>query len=408
MPEYKILQGGRINNTDSVLPTQQNIPRDDSQLGALGRTLFAGLKGVEDIHPLSYKREEIPGAPWYLQPPKSSKLSSVLLGELGVSPEQDLGPQSGVEGYAHKLARFGPASLALGGLPALATTAVGAIPSSILQQLGASEGIQDIAQLGTELGVGFLPQKVVQKLPEWAQKSFGKLPTISKAVRESQEKLKGTAVKNYVAEPIISTMDNIVENLGTEVVGVQDKVNEALKIVSDHIFKGKMNPQKAVRIRRSIDKIYRQLPKESAAEYIQPLRNSIQDFFSLYSAENPQFYKNLKSRDKLTQLKHMQTIIDKSAPLLDIPVFGGLSKMAKSFYSKVIGSTVGETERFLRGIAGNSEARKHYFNLAQAAGKNDPALFAKSIINLKSTLEPEEEKESISKKYKIIQGGKLS
>jgi hypothetical protein len=259
-------------------------------------------------------------------------------------------------------ALFGPATLARSG--------AGSIVGGAARNIGASEGVSDLAQLGTEFGLGLLP-------------SFGKIPTINSAQKSAQSVLENTKAEPFAASIIKNSIRSVEDKLGREADSkVKNIVTDAIETLQNNITNKKINPHHAYEIRHSIDKIGKKLSSKETADYIKPLRNGINDFFAAYSAENPTFYKNLTARDKLTQLKHMGSFIDNFADQLkSVPL---LPKAIK--YS--LGGFKIPTQ-VIKGIATNSEARKHYFNVFKAAINNDPGLFVKNIENLGSNFMPE-------------------
>lgn len=311
-------------------------------------------------------------------------------------PEEALQPEglvtSGLQRFARSAAPAATLGGALSGLPgvlsALTTTGLGAGAATGAKALGAPESIQDIAQLGTELGYGL---------------KSGKIPTVSK-----QQKIEDTLARAAVkpgtqasAEAISKSLHEVGNKLATEVSEKSaKKIRHALETVSNNMTRGKINPVDAMDLRKKLYSLTKELPTNVSAEYIEPLTKGINNFFAVYAAENPKFYKHLNARDKLTTIKHMNSVL---ADTIDHLQLGGsvLGKAAKSIVNKIIGpvervvrgvvsgkqtnvelakqglENLGSSERFIKALVGNSAGRKVYFNMVQAAAKNDPALFIK-------------------------------
>ncbi len=104
-----------------------------------------------------------------------------------------------------------------------------------------------------------------------------------------------------------------------------------------------------------------------------------------------QFFKHLKAGDQLTQMKNMTSVVDKFVKNIELSSLPGISalKYPAQFLAAPI---IGSTEKFLRQIYNNPEAKKYYFNAVSAAAKQDPTLFIKNLQNLKTEF-PEEFKE---------------
>lgn len=319
-------------------------------------TGLSALKGIEST--LSFIPETLLG----VKAPHP-KPSEIIQEKAGLTPEY-LEPRNVGERYAQRLAGFAPLA-ATGGLSALGRTAAATGVATGLGEIGLPEPIQDIAQLGTEIGLGL---------------KSGKIPTI-KAAQKAEDTLARAAVKpgtKVNAELITNTLNGIERELGTEVSEkYANKIKHVLQTVGENIIKGKIEPAVAIDLRKKLYKLGKELPTHVSSTYIEPLTKGINNFFSVYAAENPAFYNHLKARDKLTSLKHMNLYTTKMLDSLQLnKVPGG------QFVTNIINYIGKESERFIRGIASNSAARKYYFNAVVSAAQDNPNLFVKNINKL--------------------------
>lgn len=339
-----------------IASTSENIKRIGAGAG------LQALKGIESLATF------LPGLIG-ITPPE--QLPSQIISEQ--SPEY-FEPQNIGERYLYRLAEVAPGSALLGGLKALPLSAAGSGAATLLGEAGFPEQAQDIAQLGTEVGLGL---------------GFGKIPTIKsvKKVEDSLARLAVTPATQISGNSIINAMNKVEELLTTETSEpIKKQIKHAMETIGNNFTREKINPVKAMDLRKSLYKLGNKLDPDIAANYIQPLTKSINDFFAVYSAENPKFFKHLTKRDQLTQLQYMQPFISQAIDAFSkLPVVGPYLKDATKFLGKI----AGEPERILRGIAVNPSARKYYFDAVSAAVSNNPYIFIKNIGNLSGEIETE-------------------
>ena len=296
---------------------------------------------------------------------------------LGYTPEQ-VQARSFPESTAQRFLERAPLAGTLGGLSGLGLSAVGSVPGAAGEYATGSKGFGDILQLVSELGLGLAPQAALRKLPggNAISKTIGaEIPTLNKASKTAQTALEQVQSAPHEAQSISSALKDVSKKLGTEVrTGVRNTVTKALETIGENISKKKISPHDAVELRKNLYKLGRELGPDDAATYINPLTKGIKEFFTSYSAENPAFWKALNTRDRLTELKHMNSKIQDFAGLFS---FGNRS--AKKIIDAVISPTLGKGERFVRGLINNTEARKLYFDMASSAFKNDPSAFIKAF-----------------------------
>lgn len=337
-----------------------------SQLGRLGT--MAGLNALKGLESVFIGLPGLLG----IKPPHPAP--SELIQELGnISPEY-LEPQNIGEQFLQRFSAYAPLA-ATGGLGGLARTAAGSGIAAGLGALGAPQAVQDIAQLGSELGLGFATRKI---------------PTI-RAAQHAEDVLARAAVKPRTlahAPQIQSALMNIENKLGTEVSEkYATKIRHALGTIEKNLTQEKINPTTAMDLRKKLYKLGNELPEHISTEYLQPLTKSINDFFSVYAAENPTFYKHLNARDKLTSLRNMNTLTESFAKKLNLENVPGLNLV-----SNIVTSIGKEGERFVRGIIRNPGARNYYFDVVSAAAQNNPTLFIDNLKNMAQEL-PEFRKE---------------
>lgn len=340
-------------------------------LGSLAKSGLLGLGslfGMEEPHARLVREGKL--SPEQGQVPDIAQL---LQQKSGYTPEQ-LQPQNAVENFVQRFGSQAPLA-ALGGLPGLASTAIGSGVASGLGALGAPEGLQDIAQLGSEIGYGI---------------SRGRIPTAGSAQKAAYEKALASAgeSKSSIA-PIQQSLADISNKLATETTKkVSEEIRHAATIVEGNLDKltGKLKVKDALNIRRKLGETYEGLSK-NAKPYINDLRNSLNDYFAVYAAENPQFYKHLKEADKLTTMKHMQSVVDKFAQGIVNTVPGITGVLGKGAVKLVLAPTLGISEKITRNVATNSAARKHYFDVVKGAATQNPALFVNSLRKFETSTE---------------------
>ena len=381
MPEIQILRGSKINN----IPTKSQIPSTgQSQPGIVGRTLLTGLRGLEaPLHGISSLLQYL-GEPGLI---RNQTTSQDVMQKLGIQ-ESQLEPQSFPETVLHKFAQTAPLALVGGGFPAVARSAFGAIPAAGLKEAGAPESIQDLAQLGSEVGLGLYQ---------------GRVPTIPRAQKIQYELAKKAIPegKQYISKPLTQAIFDVEKNLGTEVnESIHKKITHALETIDKHMSGGtSINPSTALDLRKKLYQYRRTLPKEGQP-YIDSLTKGINDFFGIYSAENPEFFKHLKTADKLTEIKHMGSIINQ-----------GIDKLREFAPAKLgnlglIFKPAGYIEKLGRSLIKEPVARKHYFEAAKAAAQEDYGSFIRNLTNLI----PEKEREEIQSpksNIKVLRGHKI-
>ena len=335
------------------------------QLGKTGLLGVGSLFGMEDPHKKLVEQGKL--AP-------QEYIADILQKKSGYSPEQ-LQPQNAAENFIQRFGSQAPLNALFSGIPALASTALGSGAAAAAGSLGAPEGLQDILQLGTEIGRGLYK---------------GRIPTVNSAQKNAYEKaaLSAGEITSKIA-PIEKALGSISQKLTKETIkSVSEEVKHAFQTVEGNLDKlnGKLKVKDALDLRRKLGETYDTVSK-NAKPYLNELRDSINEFFSIYSAENPQFYKHLDEADKLTQMKHMRTTVDKFADLLASSLPGVLGSSAKTF-TKLFGvPTLGFLEKISRNTLNNPVARKHYFNVVKGAATQNPALFINSVRKLKSNMD---------------------
>lgn len=349
--------------------------------GLLG---LGSLFGMEEPHARLQREGKL--SPEQAQIPDFAKL---LQEKSGYSQEQ-LQPKNAAENFVQRFGSQAPFSGLLGGVPGLISTGVGSTVASGAGSLGAPEGIQDLLQLGTEIGAPFAIRNIPQvkkalkagEVPEQISKYLGKQPTI----KEAQKTAYGKAGKlggedSSIIKPIEDSISSIEQKL-TKITDedVVKKVNFALEKVDANLNKLNSNikVKDALELRRNLGKTYNKASTD-AKPFINELRNSFNDFFAVYGAKNPAYLKALNHADRLTEFKNMKTYLDQLITKLRLDKLPG-----GELTTDVINFAVKGLEKGTRGIAFNSAARKYLTKAVLAGAKDNPALFMKNIENLNS------------------------
>lgn len=205
----KILQGGLKS---SVQP--------ETNLESLKRvgigTGISGLQGLENLFGLIPSGLQALGIkPVGFGGQEPQKFSELLKEQYGLTPEY-LQPQNLPESVLQKFAGKAPIA-SLFGPASLATSGLGSLVGGGLQQLGAPEILQDIGELGSEIGGGY---------------KLGKFLTPGQAQKAAYAQTKAAIPKGKIvqAQPLINALTNAEEKLGTEVSKeVSNKIKNALR-----------------------------------------------------------------------------------------------------------------------------------------------------------------------------------
>ncbi len=300
-------------------------------------------------------------------------LSQLFQQKLGYTPEQ-LQPQNATENFIQRFGSQAPINALLGGLPAVASTALGSGVASGAGALGAPEGVQDILQLGSELGYGL---------------GKGRIPTAGSAQKKAYETVAKLAGEDTGSVGRIQyALHEAGKKLGKETTKkVSDEITHALATVEKNVsqMNGQLKVKDALDLRRKLGETYETVSK-NAKPYINDVRNSINEFFSDYSALQPKFFKALDKADKLTMMKHQKTVIDKFADLIVDKLPGVVGTTAKAAVKVVLSPTVGKLEKLGKNIISNPVAVKHYLDVAKAASTQNTALFVNSLRKLDDAL----------------------
>lgn len=336
----------------------------------------AGLSALKGLENFFVGIPELLGA---ALPPGQQRLSQLVEEKAGITPEY-LEPQSFPEKALQRFAQSAPLAATLGGLPQAALTGIGSLAGAGAEQLGAPEIVGDIAQLGTEL-VGGRLKPFKGKVPT--------IPTVKEAQKAEYDLSKLAVPKNTAAQAtdITKATDEVSRLLETETSRkISKEISHTLEQIGQNITREKINPVKAMELRKALYRQSRSLDPSVSVNYIQPLTRGINDFFSVYSAENPLFYKHLKTADKLSELRNMSSYLAGIFDYFKLNKFPG-GEAGKAILDK----TLGHGERFFRGLLTNSAARKYYFDAIKAASAQDPALIIKNLEKTADTLFKKEE-----------------
>lgn len=322
----------------------------------------------------------LPFLPKAEQLPTGEQLGSQLKETLGI-PQVE--PENLAERFLFRAAETAP-SAALAGT-GLLIPALGSSVGAVAEEFGVPKELADVAQLGTEVITSALR---------------GKIPTIrsAKKIQDSLVRIAGQPGTKEKATMFSNAVNEVGKALETETSRkVSKQINHLLKVADENLTKGKIDPVKAMDLRASLYNTAKELPENLAAKYINPLTKGLNEFFAVYAAENPTFYKHLTARDKLTMLNNMNLVTKNFIDKLGLSIIPG-----GKITSEIIGNIIGEGERFIRGIATNSAARKYYFDAVLAGANKNPTLLAKNLNNLANEM-PEIKPQEISESGWIIE-----
>lgn len=326
----------------------------------------------------------------------------------GFSPQQ-MEPQGVVERYAQKGLKQLPTA-AIFGPAAMARTAVSGIPATAVGELGGPEWLQDLTQLGADLGIGYglgkLAQrsaKAAEKAGTFAEKGFPSAPLgleklegmaqqqfrAYKAAEElvpNAEKFGAGAVVKGIVESTKRIGTEVNKKLRNEVVDVIQQVKKNFSRVFDavtgEVGEELLNPRTGMALRRSINDLIRK--NDDLFPHLEPIQNGIRDFFTQYSFSNPRFYDQLTKADKLTMAKNMPSLISEFIGKIPMPsgILGSLGGGIRDVVKGAFGATVGSVEKFARNVITNDVAREFYFNMANGIAEGNPAVVLKGISDL--------------------------
>lgn len=370
-----------LNNTENVEPSN-----DSSLLQRLGH---AGVRGILNPIRLGKSALELVTSPIYNQIIKSmpeevqqkiaertQRENAGIEKNIGRFYSEQNAPQSTLESIGQRFLEGAPLTAAFG--PAnLLRSGIGSIAGGLLERGLNSPGLGDIGQLATEIGLGIVPKSAYAKAGNIGKKvgelTAEKVPTISRGIKSAQHIMESTPVKEYGGSAIKDAMKNVTDRLLTEPdQAVAKKINDTLELI-DKNFTGKnINPLTASSIKAKINRASQELKPSVAAEYIEPLRKGFNDFFAMNYAQNPTFFDALNTRDRLTELKHMNSFIGRILEATPI-----VNQLPKKVLDKL--DILRSPTRLFKGLATNQEARKHYFNVVKAIGTGDAGIIGKSL-----------------------------
>ena len=348
-------------------PENQSEETFPQQLKRVGiATGVKSLQPIQDIGNLLFKNAPQPVD--YLK--KQFNLSN-----------EYLEPKSGYERLVQRFGQGAIPSALLGGVPGLALNAVGSGAASAAGELGAPEALQDVIQLGTEIATG----RGASKIPGIGKTlAKTKIPTVREAQKAEYELAKAATAKSLPtkASSISKAMNEVGLALESETDPKTHKaISHALEALGKNINADKINPSKAVELRKNLYRQGNKLDKAVSATYIQPLTKGINDFFVQYGAENPTFYKHLNKADRLTEFRHMTSYLGDLVKKLDLGKIPG-GKLAEEATSYILSNL----EKTAKGAATNPAFREYLTKSVRSAGKNDAVSVVKNITNLAELL----------------------
>ena len=346
----------------------------------LTKLISKGLGGPDILTPISEALQYLTG----YSGNNPIQANEVLKSATGTTQEQ-FEPQSTPESYLQRVLKLAPTAALTGGLGAVTNSAIGAVPATAAQYLGASPLVQDIAQIAGEVGAGIYK---------------GKVPTLKGEQKEAYKRAKSFG-EGKGAQASLST--EVSESITNKIEYAKNKIG--------NLIQGKdINPNQLFEARKKLYSLRKTVP-ENAQHYLDDLTKGINDLFTVYGAENPDFYNNLKLGDKLTQIKNTRSYIQDFIEKIPDKFLGRFTSLIKGPLKYIIGKAVGGGEKLFKNLYNHPVARSHYFNMAKAASQNNPASFLKAVEDFEKVFREEEPEFSKPKKsglkIELLSGKKI-
>ncbi len=308
--------------------------------------------------------------------------SEIIKERAGLTPEY-LEPQGNLESFVQRFAQYAPLA-ATGGVSGLGRAALGSAAGAGVKALGLPESLQDIAHLGTEIGSSIYG---------------GKIPSL-KSVQKQEYDFAKAALKpgsKVNADVINKALQSVESELGTEVGGkTAKKIQHTIKTIGENMTRGQIDPVKAMDLRKKLYQESRNLPDVVNKTYMEPLIKSINEFFTVYGAENPKFFDHLSTADKLTQFKHATSYIGDFADKLNLSKIPGVGAA-----SDVVKYLLSNGEKYATGFIKNKPARHFMAEAITAAVQDNRQSFIKNINNMAKKM-PQLQEDMEETEYEII------
>ena len=438
---FKLIRNGevleqpeRAKPTSRLFEAAQQPQSEETWPGAVGRNIGSGLlKGAQNVVDLSryfYRPEEVAEKFGPLPEHIKQNIKQPLAQKFGVS-EEFTKPRNWFEEIGQGTISKAPPTVAAvlsggGGLPALLKSlgigALGSTAKTVAKEFGQPEWAQSAAELGTEIGAG-LATGNIPTLTSKARQGYGEIkklpasqqaavPQINKSIKETEDLLK-TEVSGKITDKVQSAV-NKIGNL----INKSPKLDSAGQIIKDAagnpIVSESASPRQLFDARKSLYRLQKELPLH-AREYIKPLTDGINNFFAEYGTTNPEWYKHLSSSDKFWQLKSMQSSLgDMVEKYLPVATKGEVGPFISQTMGRLVGSTVGGVEKFLRRIYQSPVAREHYFDVFKSIVQQDPTAAKEAVDSLADMFGeqptvaiPSKREEKKVGKFKIIRNGSV-
>ena len=278
--------------------------------------------------------------------------------------------------------RFGSSApfAALGGLPGLATSAIGSGVAAGAGELGAPEGLQDLIQIGTELGTGVARGKI----PTWGKHKaalYAKEPAeLQKLAKIKQAEKLGEAFKkaDYGLTIVNDSAKKIISDAGMRV---------------ESAFKGGADAEKLLDLGSQLynDALSLSGKNKGAATYLHGFRLGIKESLK-QAVKDPNWYNGLSPARQLT-------LFEKTPLWIEDAVKWGASVLPKQYVGKApqdiidkVAKLAAIPERVVKILQVPAVRQYHYKLLKSlATGSPEGILKSASLLNKVASKYSEEE-----------------
>jgi len=344
--------------------------------------LYKGARGIEDIFSISPENQEkvieflskrgIGGSDEQLP----QRRSESLLAALGYTPEQ-VEPKTAPERLGQNIIQAATQGLIGGGnLGSLATKeglkqaavpfVAGQVAKTGLEEVGAGDTATALIPLAVESGLS------IANLTK-----SGKVKGFKKHLEDTYKELKSSLRENE-SGPVSRHLNDFLKDMRKLSKRETDpEVLERAKIIMNAINRninraGNIDIRNVYELRKSLMGDYPKAPRK-LRPYIKEATDALKSVLTEYSPLNPTFGKLWQESSDLYKYQIANGIIKDF--ISDLPVVGKYAKLSGLPF------IVDKLESGVKGLF-NAPVRKYYFNLIDAALKDDKNAFTRAAINL--------------------------
>lgn len=364
-----------------------------------------GLAAAQGFEPLASRPQRPLGGLFMDYQVPQETYPEQLATALNIDPESGQ-PRSVIENVLQRGLRSAPTTALFGGPKALYDVLAGSLAGAGAEQYGFSPETSDVLQNLTEFGsniVRGLGSGAIQRLKnpasiegKQAAKKIG--PSYQESLYNQTQKLAETPggrrstdwlkqpLKSgkTTAQPLTESIQKVKDQLLTQTdTSIVNTVEDVIKTIENNVVQGRIKPNAALKLRRSINEQLATGKGQKALPYLQEFKDGIEEVFSIYSLKNPAYYNKLKEADKITALANYRPLLSRFVPDIADKI-GGKSVRAVAEY---VLSPFNEGDRLIRAmIERNPAAAKFYYNFFKGVAENNPAATAKAAQMLEEPL----------------------